>query len=50
MVLFIIIALALILGVNGLYSRFCENVTKGSRQFLARKKHYVSRRPIRALS
>ncbi len=48
MILFIIIGLALTLGVNWLYSRFCENVTKDSPQFVARKTQKVVGRPMGA--
>jgi len=50
MILFIIIALALILGLNWLYTRFCENVKKDSPQFLARKTQNMAGRPMRARS
>ena len=50
MILLIIIALALILGVNWLYTRFCENGRKGSPQFLARKTQNMAGRRMRARS
>jgi hypothetical protein len=50
MILFIVIGLALTLGVNWLYSRFCENLTKDSAQFFARKTQNMAGRRMRALS
>ena len=50
MTLFIIIGLAVTLGVNWLFSRYCENVTKDSAQSLAGKTPNMAGRRMRARS
>ena len=43
---FIFVGIIVILGVNGLYSRFCENVRRGTPQFSQRKTQSTAGRQL----
>lgn len=44
---FIVAGIIVITGVNWLYSRFCENVSKKASQFLPKKTQSAAGHPIR---